>query len=508
MRKTSAPTLRNIDGRAHWVMPNGRTLPVIHGGDVSGNDFVTQLRTRLDARIAARTAALAELDSLVAAPTAENRDLNATEATEFAEIRSRIAALDLTDPAADGYDQSIAALQARYNELVAIEARTFEVAERTPAQAVQVRSEARTYRPDAGVSFFADLFAVSERAGNYWEAEDRQRAHHAETLEARRAEIAAMSPEQRAIVTSAVAGAVPPQYLVDQYAPFARAGRPFLNSLNSLPLPPEGVTFVIPRGTTGTTAAQTTEGSAFTDSNVAATDLTLTVNLTSVAQDISRTLFMRGGAVMDSIIFPDLVEALAVASNISAINGNGTAPQHRGVLQVAGISAVAYTDATPTVPELWPKLGDAVQRINSLRFMPAQVLYMHPRRWGWITSAVDTTGRPLFEFSTQAPNVVFGLGTAVEYGQVVGSLMGVPVITDASIPTNLGGGTEDIIIAARSNDFVFWEDSVMQFTFEQAPSTAPGQVRLAAGQFQLFSAARYPTGISTIGGTGLIAPTF
>jgi HK97 family phage major capsid protein len=476
-------------------------------------DFVAQLRARLDERIAARAAAVAELNTITSACAAENRtDMNPAETAQFAEIRARLDVLDLTDPTATGYDNSIASVQARHSDLVAIENRTHEIATRTPAPTVdpsiRVGAEARTYRPDLPVSFFADLYASQTRSGNYWEADDRQRRHSAEVQHERRAKIAAMPEEYRAITVSSVAGAVPPQYLVDEYAAFARAGRPFLNSLNSRPLPPDGVTFVIPRGTTGTTAAQTAEGAAFTDSNVAATDLSLTVNLTSVAQDISRTLFMRGSAVIDSIIFPDLIEALAVASNVSAINGSGTAPQHRGVLQVAGLSAVAYTDATPTVGEMWPKLADGIQRVNSLRFMPTQAIYMHPRRWGWITAAVDSTGRPLFEFSTMAPQTVFGLGKANEYGQVVGQLMGIPVITDASIPVTLGAGTEDIVFTARTNDFVFWEDDVMQFTFEQAPSTAPGQVRLAAGQFQLFSAARYPTGISTIGGTGLIAPTF
>ena len=89
-----------------------------------------------------------------------------------------------------------------------------------------------------------------------------------------------------------------------------------------------------------------------------------------------------------------------------------------------------------------------------------------------------------------------------------GTLQGLPVITDASIPTTLGGGTEDVICVARSFDILYWEDDLLQFTFEQVPSTAPGQVRLAAGRFSLFTPGRYPTSISTIGGTGLAAPTF
>ena len=454
-------------------------------------DFLTQLRAKLDARIAERSAAKAELDAILTAPAAEARDLNDAEAASFAEARTKVAELD----------GEITATEARVTELEAIESRNREVAANTPAAAVGgavVRNEARTYRPDMPHGFFSDLYATTFRQGDVNGAQERQTSHQREC-----------EVERRDVGVAAFAGAIPPQYLLDEYAPIARAGRPFLNSLNAMALPPEGVSFIIPRGTTGSVAAMTAEGAGASEQDMVVADLTATVNLISAQQDVSRTLFMRGGSVVDQIIFPDLLEAIAVAGNVSALNGNGTAPQHRGILQVAGISAVAYTDGTPTVGEAWPKFSDAIQRINSLRFMPATAIYMHPRRWAFITAAVDTTGRPLFEFSTVAPNSVMGLGQAAEYGQVVGRLQGLPVVTDASIPTNLGAGSDqDIVIVARTQDIKFWEADVMTFTFEQALATAPGQVRLAAGQFQLFTAGRYPTAISTIGGTGFIAPTF
>lgn len=454
-------------------------------------DFLTQLRAQLEARIAERAAAKAELDTILAAPTAEGRDLNDAESASFAEARDKVTAAD----------DDIDALNSRVAELDKIEARVHEVSAATPAAArgaAKIKSEARTYRPDAPHSFFADLYATTFRVGDVRGAEERQARHQNE-----------WEVERRDIAVAAMAGAIPPQYLLDDFAAVARAGRPFLNSLNSQQLPPDGTSFIIPRGTTGSAGAMTAEAAGFNEQDMANTDLTSTVNLVSAQQDVSRTLFMRGGAVVDQIIFPDLIEAVALAGNVSAINGSGTAPQHRGVLQVAGISAVAYTDATPTVGEAWPKVSDAIQRINSLRFMPATAVYMHPRRWGWITSAIDTTGRPLFEFSTVAPNSVVGLGVAAEYGQVVGRLQGLPVITDASIPTNLGAGTnEDIIIIARTTDIRLWESDLMTFTFEQTLSTAPGQVRLAIGQFQLFVPGRYPTSIATIGGTGLVTPAF
>lgn len=452
------------------------------------------LRSQLDARAAIET----DIDNIIAG--AEQRGdggLTAEESAAFTEKRQQTIKLDEKIAEARAsvqqFEEREAARQAADDLARSLPTST----EKTVGGAV-VRNEARTYRPDVQHGFLSDLYAMTFRHGDFQSAEQRMARHQRE-----------VDVERRDIVTSAVAGVVPPQYLVDQFAPVARAGRPFLNSLNALPLPPDGVSFFIPRGTTGSAAAMTAEGAGFNEQDMANTDVALTVNLVTAQQDISRTLFMRGGPLVDSIIFGDLVAASEVALNTSAINGNGTAPQHRGVLQVAGISSVAYTDASPTVPELWPKLSDAIQRINSLRFMPGNVIYMHPRRWGMITSATDTTGRPLFEFSTTPPNVVMGLGRSADYGQIVGTLQGLPVITDATIPTNLGAGTnEDIIIVARSFDFLYWEDDVMQFTFEQTLSTAPGQVRLAAGRFSLFTAGRYPTSISTIGGTGLVPPAF
>lgn len=437
---------------------------------------IAAVRTALEARCAAD-------------PTAT------TTADETAQIAAATAAIDQIDADVTNAEQALAGA---------------ERAERAQAHADELRGqlggnvggarvarEERTYRPDGSHSFLCDLYAqqiLGERS-----ASDRISRHMHE-----------WSIERRDIAVAALAGVIPPQYLVDQFAPIARAGRPFLNSLNALPLPPEGVSFYIPRATTGSAGAMTSEAAGWNEQDIAATNDNPLVNLVTAQQDVSRTLFMRGGAVVDRILFPDLIAASEVALNTSAMNGNGSAPQHRGILQVSGISAVTYTDGTPTVGESWPKFADAIQRINSLRFAPGTAIYMHPRRWGWITAALDANGRPLFNFTmTPPPATVVALGEAAKYGQIVGTLQTLPVITDATIPTNLGAGTnEDIVVVARTTDVVYWEDDIMQFTFEQTLTTAPGQIRLAAGRFSLFHAGRYPTAISTIGGTGFVTPTF
>jgi HK97 family phage major capsid protein len=457
-----------------------------------------EVRAALRQLLDERAQRQARLDEITDTAEAEGRSaLTDAETTEHAEIRQALRDLD----------ERRAELTAREAELVdeadrraaaEAQARALPTGADTARGGVRVVRNEPIYRKGGEHSFLRDLYARDMHRGDITAAAERLHRHEQAVL------------EQRATAVSGMAGAIPPVYLVDEYANVARAGRPFLNSLNVGSLPDEGVSFIVPPATTGTTGAQTAEAATFQDGDLAVSNVTNTVELTTAKTDVSRTLFERGGGIVDEILFPDLMAACEVALNTSAVNGSGTTPQHRGVLQVSGISAVTYTDASPTVGELWPKLSDAIQRINSNRFMPATAIYMHPRRWGWITAAVDTTGRPLFDFSTTPPNVVMGLGVAAEYGQVVGKLQGLPVVTDATIPTNLGAGTnEDIIFVARTVDLRYFEDDMMQFTFEQAVgATAPGQVRLAVGRFALAIFGRYPLSISTIGGTGLVTPTF
>lgn len=466
--------------------------------------LLAELRQKLKDALAERSTHEVRRDAILAAVEARGaKDLNDAETAEFTELRSKIAAID----------ESKVPLEARIAELVADqESRTAAetLAKSIPTETVtavrggvKVGAEEHTYRPGGAHSFLADLYAADQRSGDWRTAQERLTRNDRE-----------MAVEYRSTVVSNMAGAVPPKYLLDQYTPIARAGRPFLNSLNSQQLPPDGVSFFIPKGATGTAVGVITEGSGFPDTDVVVGNDNPTVQLLGAKTDVSRTLFERGSYVVDSVIFPDLYAAMDVQEDNMGLNGTSASTSWLGALRVTGINAVAFTSGAPTVALMWPKLADAIQRINAGRFMPATAIYMHPRRWGWMTASIDTTNRPVFNFDTNVADAsTFGLGSSLQYGQVVGTVMGLPVITDANIPTTYvggvpGAGTEDVILIARTPDFILWEDSILKFTFEQAPTTAPGQIRLAIGRFGLFHAGRYPLGISTVSGTGMTPPTF
>ena len=226
-------------------------------------------------------------------------------------------------------------------------------------------------------------------------------------------------------------------------------------------------------------------------------------------QDVSRQALERSEMV-DQIVVADLVQAYHTLVGNAVINANGSG-SYTGILNTGSIEAVTYTDASPTVAEFYPKLADAVQRVNANRYMPATGIIMHPRRWGWLNAAVDTAGRPLVVPNTNGAINAVGVGNAAEYGQVVGTLHGLPVITDANIPTNLGAGTnEDIVIVAKLDDLLLWEqDGGMprELRFEE---TNGGNltVKVVVYGYSAFTAGRYPKSVATIGGTGLVTPTF
>lgn len=364
---------------------------------------------------------------------------------------------------------------------------------------VRVGREPGTYRPDDREhGYFGDLFR-SQYLGDMRAAERLTRHAQEAGIEV-----------ARDIASTDVASFMPPTYLSEQYAELARAGRPIADACAKFPLPDRGQSVVIPRITTGTaTAVQASENSPVQETNMDDTALTVPVVTIAGMQDISRQLLERGSPEMDQVIFADLAAKL----DAQVIAGSGSSGEMLGITAVSGINAVTYTDASPTVAELWPKIGDAVSQVVSGRFQSASAVFMHPRRWAWMLAALGTDGRPLIAATAgSGPNNAFGVGTSNGYGNgVAGQLFGLPVITDANIPTGLGAGTnEDRIIVGRPSDWHLFEqgDGSPQMLRFDAPGAHSLTIRLTVHGFAAFAAGRQPESIAVISGTGLVTPVF
>ncbi len=365
----------------------------------------------------------------------------------------------------------------------------------SPYGAARVTSEPSTYTErgerDGGPSFLVDLFRAQIK--NDSQAHERLARHGRE--------VEAQSRESRAVKTGDVPSFVPPNYLVQAFAEYARSGRPLVNQLTSLPLPPTGMSVTIPKVTTPSAVdTQATQATTIETQDLA--DTGIDVDITTVAGyvPVARQTLERG-VMVEEMIFSDLAAAYAAKVDSIAITA---------ALAQSGTSAITYTDGTPTAAELWPKLADAAGRIRSSRYTGPTAFVMHPRRWAFLQAELSSTTPLVGGAATSVGVNVIATETNPQYGGAVATMLGVPVVLDASLPTNLGAGTnEDVILVGDWRDSVIMEDNggvPTQLKFE-ANAGATLSVNLVAFGYHAVTFARQPASISKIGGTGLVAPT-
>ena len=377
-------------------------------------------------------------------------------------------------------------------------AATDEPESRSAAGVVHVNSEPLTYAEErTNRSFFQDMY-MSQAYGDI-EATERLRSHRTE-----------MAVEQRDGTTAGFSGLVVPQYLTALAAQLARSGRPFADQCTQLPLGNDGMTINISRVTTGATAAvQATENAAVSEQDIDDSLLTIDIRTIASGQQVSRQAIERGTGV-DALIAADMQGALATELDNQIINGSGSSGQLLGLKNVSGINAVTYTDGSPTAAELYSKLVDAIQRVNSNRFAGADLIVMHPRRLAFLQAGVDGSGRPLVLPTMNVPQNAQGIGPIAGYGNTGGSIAGVPVVTDASIQTDAGSGNnEDNIFVVRRADMLLFEDPGTPAMVRMDQTAGLNlTITMVAYQYAAFAAGRYPASVSMISGTGLVAPTF
>lgn len=367
-------------------------------------------------------------------------------------------------------------------------------------QVARVGAEARTYSPESdrtGRQFLSDV--VRNALGEGFEARERLMRH----MQEERVERGGMV--ERAAGTTAFAGLVVPQYLTDLVAPAAKAGRPFADAIRRLPLPDQGMTVEISQITTATTTAVQTQANAVSETDIDDTKLSVAVQTIGGSQTVTRQAVERGSSVLDTVL-EDLARSYSTTLDSTLIN-QGT----NGLTNVA--TSIAYTDASPTAAELYPKLlqGTAAVEAALLDQQAGDTIaVMHSRRWYWLQAALSST----FPLIAQ-PNVPFnvaGQNYGTRYGSGYRGVLpsGVPVIVDNNIATNLGAGTnEDEIYFVGANDIFLWEDTnaPMMIRTEIGPSIKSLGVDIVVYGYIAYTHVRRAHA-QKIAGTGLVTPAW
>lgn len=374
--------------------------------------------------------------------------------------------------------------------------RSSGASQRKPA--AQVTSEPLTYRKSSEGgqhSFFRDVYFATKGDGG---AVARLQRHQKE-----------MRAERRDMDTSSSTGGefVPPLHLQDEWAELARAGRTFANAVPSRDMPSVGMSFTLPKITSGTSTAIQAENQAVSETDAGTGEITINVRTIAGQADLSRQAFERSEPGLDEVLFADLAADYANSLDTQLINGQGataTPSEVEGILNNANINEVTFSSGG--VPDLYPKLADAINQVHANRYMAPDAIFMHPRRWAWHLASLDSQNRPLI--TPYAPSNALARFDNVAPEAIVGNLQGLTVFVDPNIPTNLGGGNdEDAIIVSRLQDNLLWETQPRTRVFESVGSNTL-TIRLQVFGYVAYTSDRYGQAHSKITGSGLVPPTF
>ena len=447
-------------------------------------ELIRRLREQMNARIAKYNELTESLNGVRGAEVvdavreAELVDQRANVSAEIEALRGRIASMEDEARA----DAAIDALQSQHS---------------APAERIQVGHEPNPVyrRDDVETSYFRDLFNATRG-----DDKARQRLTAAQ--------------ETRASTTTAGAGGefAPPLWLIEDFVGLARPGRITADLIGSQTLPGGVSSINIPKITAGAGVGVTvTQNTTITETNVTTTSISSGITEITGKQTVSLALLRQSGTPLDRIILADLAEAYAVMLNTQVISGSAASGQLRGLI-TAG-TAVTFTTTQPAVVSataansFYMKVLQAQSTLAGARYLPADTIVMHPRRWAWVLGALDSSNRPLVvpSGSNSNPVGISGAPAAVGYA---GEMLGTPVYVDPGIPTNLGTGTnQDVVFVLRKSDLQLWESAVETASFDATYADQNSILYRVLG-FAAFIPHRHQASVQVIGGTGLVAPTF
>lgn len=346
-----------------------------------------------------------------------------------------------------------------------------------------------TYRPDTigERSFFSDLFARGQGDGEA------------------RARLESSNAEHRDMANASTTGGdfLPQLYLADLWVSPSIANRPFADALPKMDLPPTGTTIAIPHLSSGVSVAARSDGGAVSETDGVTANIEHFVNEISGQVDIGRIALTRSAPGLDAVIGETLVRRYNAYLDTQCLSGSGTAPQHLGIRGVSGVNTVAYTDASPTAAEIYPKIYNAIEKIATARAgdVLADAVVMHPRRAAWLASNLSSTF-PLFQ------NGALNQAGGRQASGFVESFGGLKVILDGNVGVLYGASTnEDEVYVVASQDLYLAEGPLMAKVYEDIGSGS-GLIRIQIYAASALLSKRYPGSISVIAGTGLTSPTW
>jgi HK97 family phage major capsid protein len=363
----------------------------------------------------------------------------------------------------------------------------------------------RQYDPESP-SYFSDLYA-SQKSGNP-DAIARLARNNQEVAESRGA-------EGRAVLTTSDWYA--PQFLSQLWVTTHRSRMVYAALVNQMQLPAGGETVTVPKYIAPTDSVEPQGGDNQTVYSAAGTTSQLTAPVCSYVGtvDIARQAVERSAYPgFDEVIYTDLARDISRKIELACLQGTGSNTQPLGIFNDSGVPVVSVS--AQTAAKFLLAVGDHYQRIETAVGSPPDFLLIHPRRWAWMASLVDSQNRPIVNtnqagpfqsYATFAPQPPEDGGSVEPDIRPVGTMMGLNIFTSSAISTAGGTGTNsDYVLMGDSSLAVRFYDGygVRNFSFEGVAS-ASGSVRLMSWAYGSYLT-RYPLGFGII--ENLTPPNF
>jgi HK97 family phage major capsid protein len=450
-------------------------------------------------------------EMLAAAEAESKRALTEDEANEFDKLVARQESLSKQELALQREELRLEDEKRRQEALAA--------GQRDYGSHARVTSEPSVYTPvsswNRGPSYFRDL----------WRAKKGDAAA-VERLRKNDAHVAAYSKRDSGLNTGNGAGGefVPPLWLENEFVPLARPGRVSADLCTKDGLPEGTDSINIPKVATGTAVAVQGYPTGGQNTPIQATDLTTTSISSGVftaagGQTVSLQLIEQSPVNIDKVVLTDLALANAINTDGWVLSGGGGSTAPQGILGLTGVNAITVSQTTAgTAPlvgavnaggnvNLYTAIAQAISQVQRKRFLPPTHIVMHPTLWYYMLTQADSQSRPVVLANTNGLFNSAGVRDGLDSEGIVGNILGLPVVADPNMPTNLGAGTNQTpIIVGRFSDAWLWEGAVKAEAFEQ---TYANQLSLYLRLYQYvsFQAGRYAQSFSVINGNGLVAPT-
>jgi len=205
----------------------------------------------------------------------------------------------------------------------------------------------------------------------------------------------------------------------------------------------------------GATTYYVGEAANITPSQPGTGELRMTGKKAAALVPITNELLRNPSVGADTIVRDDLLQAMALRRDLSALRGTGDSNQPKGVTK--WINSSNYFNSTGTTTA--QKIADIVKAV---RLVDESKIPLDSG--GWVMSPRSKWA--LFATLDNNSNFVFAAQLAL------GMLLGFPIRSTTQIPNNLGGGTDSEVYFGAWNDLVIGFDKTTPMQIEAFPNGA------------------------------------